>query len=123
MPFDLLDAVLVHLGFGAFDSDNAVAYYSSSDKAIKTSFSKVYTRDKITFNDAINVYHGTTKLVANRDYTVTYANNTVVAGVNDKKAPTVNITGKGNYNSKVVFNFTINKADLDNAVLFDDGIE
>lgn len=70
-----------------------------------------YTGKKII--PLVNVYNDDELLVAGKDYTVSYTNN-----VNAGQA-TATITGKGNYSGKIVKTFTINKADLNNAVCDD----
>ncbi|MBO4902282.1 MAG: InlB B-repeat-containing protein [Lachnospiraceae bacterium] len=81
-----------------------------------------YTGDKITFNDEVEVYHGTARLVENRDYTLTYANN-INAAENNKMsgnkvvAPSVTVKGKGNYNASETFYFTIAPIEMDEATV------
>ncbi len=65
----------------------------------------VYSGKPITFD--LHVYHGKKMLTLKTDYTVSYKNNKVAAEATAKKAPTVIVTGKGNYKDKVVENFTI----------------
>ncbi|MCR4705140.1 MAG: InlB B-repeat-containing protein, partial [Lachnospiraceae bacterium] len=85
-------------------------------------FPKQYTGNKITFNEEIEVYHGTARLVENRDYTLTYANN-VNAAENNKMsgnkviAPSVTVKGKGNYNASTTFYFAIDPTDMDKAAV------
>ncbi len=61
----------------------------------------------------VRVYDGETLLTLNKDYTVAYARNTNVAAKDavDKKgnsiAPTVTVTGKGNYTGKDIMKFSI----------------
>lgn len=77
-----------------------------------------YTGNKITFNSEVKVYHGTSRLIENRDYTLTFANNTAAAAANiGAKAPKVTVKGKGNYTSSEVFCFTITPADINDAVI------
>ena len=92
-------------------------YYEAGVNAVPTDYKAVYTGKNITFNDSIFVYQGTDRLVENRDYTVKFANNKVAAANNAAKAPTVNITGKGNYSKKAAFTFTISPANIENAEL------
>ena len=56
----------------------------------------------------VRVYHHKTLLKEKKDYTISYKNNTKAnnAMVN-KTAPTITITGKGNYNSKETVTFKI----------------
>lgn len=81
-----------------------------------------YTGSAITFGSNIAVFVGTDALWENRDYTVSYANNVNVAGTNAAKAPAVTITGKGNYNSKAVFTFSIVQADMAEATVTTDRV-
>lgn len=97
--------------------DNIFAEASSDSATALDSASITYTGDKVTFGDNVEVFHGTDKLVENRDYTVKYSNNKVAAWDDDKKAPTLTITGKGNYSKKAVFTFSISPAHMVNTVL------
>ncbi|MCF0187155.1 MAG: hypothetical protein HUJ98_11775, partial [Bacteroidaceae bacterium] len=55
------------------------------------------------------------ELVAGKDYTLSYSNNTKVNdGSNPKAVPTVKIVGKGNYKGTKTLNFTIAAGDLSN---------
>ncbi len=99
------------------------------DTAGVTDCSVTYTGDKITFNDKIEVYNGTTRLIENRDYTLNYSNNTNAVLQSDNnvaasltamieadpkvKLPTISIKGKGNYTSTAAFTFGIVAADID----------
>ena len=76
--------------------------------------SRTYNADKITFNDDIIILNGTGFLVENRDYTLTFANNTLTNAA-QKKLPQVTIKGKGIYNSSAVFTFTITPDDISRA--------
>ena len=75
-----------------------------------------YTGSAIEPADAdIVVKDGSTTLVLNTDYTITSCtNNTNAATSNDASAPTVTITGMGNYDSSTTASgtFTIGKADF-----------
>ena len=53
------------------------------------------------------VYDSNSILTEGVDYTLAYANNTVAADKDSKRAPKVTVTGKGNYTGKVVATFTI----------------
>ena len=77
---------------------------------------KTYTGSKITL-DGLKVYDGNKLLTANVDYTVSYANNINAAAADSKKAPTVTVTGKGNYSGKAVFKFTIEPQSIEDAVV------
>jgi uncharacterized repeat protein (TIGR02543 family) len=72
-----------------------------------TTFTKTYTGNKITFNDEVKVFNGIEKLIESRDYTLSYANNTAVAGLSAKKVPSLTVKGKGNYTKNATFKFTI----------------
>lgn len=65
----------------------------------------VYTGKAITFD--LRVYHGKKLLTLKTDYTVSYKNNKVAAEATAKKAPSVTVTGKGNYKDKIVETFNI----------------
>lgn len=60
----------------------------------------------------IYVYDERVLLTEGKDYTISYANNTIVAGKSSTKAPKVTITGKGNYKGKVVKTFNILPYDI-----------
>ncbi len=88
-------------------------YYTQGGQ---TTYIETYTGNNITFNNKVEVYQGTTKLVEKRDYSLSYVRNKVVATQDNlKKAPIITVTGKGNYTSKAQFTFTIAKANLDEA--------
>ncbi|MBQ8278238.1 MAG: InlB B-repeat-containing protein [Roseburia sp.] len=53
-----------------------------------------------------------TVLVAGKDYTLKYTNNKAIANKTDAKAPSVTITGKGNFKGKLTQAFTIIGSDL-----------
>lgn len=89
---------------------------------ITTDFTTGYTGSKITFNDGIEVFSGTTKLVENRDYTIVYVNNTNVAEAGAMNAaniksisPAFTVKGKGNYSANRIFYFGITPADISGA--------
>jgi surface protein len=95
-------------------------YETSGD----TAYTEVYTGNKITFNDKISVYCGTSKLIENRDYAISYSNNLNAAGVNAENpkthkriAPTVVIKGKGNYSKSSNLYFGIVPDSIDNALI------
>ena len=75
----------------------------------------VYTGTAI--KPTIRVYDGMTLLKEKQDYTIAYKNNTKVNDASDaKKAPTITVTGKGNYTGKETATFKIlqkNIADID----------
>lgn len=69
---------------------------------IKTIPDQTYTGLSIKLSEEdLQVYHGTTKLVAGRDYTVKYKNNKAIG------TATVTITGKGNYKETETAQFNI----------------
>ena len=74
-----------------------------------------HTGSAVIFDDRIHVFYGNSRLWQNRDYTVTYSNNVNAADIASKKAPTVTISGKGNFSSKASFKFEIDQADINNA--------
>ncbi len=78
-----------------------------------------YDGNKIAFNSEVFVFNRNKKLIENRDYTLTFANNinVPVAGVIPAKAPKVSIKGKGNYKIDASFIFGITPANMDNAEL------
>ena len=62
-----------------------------------------YTYDGKAKTPAVTVKNGSTTLVKDTDYTVSYLNNTVVG------TATVTVTGKGNYSGSRSLNFTISE--------------
>ena len=61
----------------------------------------------------VRVYDGKTLLIEKNDYTIAYKNNTNVNdGQNAAKAPTITITGKGNYTGKETQTFVIVPKDI-----------
>ena len=60
----------------------------------------------------VKVYCGDRLLRENTDYKLSYKNNKAIAGASDKKAPTVVITGKGNYKGKREVSFNIVQQDI-----------
>lgn len=82
-----------------------------------------YTGSNITFTgdteNAIRVYDGKTLLEEGKDYKLSYKNNKNAyewkegnEGYNAAKAPTVTVTGMGNYAGSMMRTFVINRADL-----------
>lgn len=65
----------------------------------------VYTGKAI--KPEVKLYDYKTRLTENKDYTVAYKNNVNAADANAAKAPTITITGKGNYEGKITKTFTI----------------
>lgn len=70
----------------------------------------VYSGTSVKFD--LRVYDGKTSLVEKTDYTVAYKNNKLAAKATDAKAPTITVTGKGNYTGKLVQTFTIHPIDI-----------
>ena len=60
----------------------------------------------------VKVYYGSTLLMEKIDYTISYSNNKKVASASDEKAPTVKVTGKGNYKGSDTQTFDIVKKDI-----------
>ena len=73
---------------------------------------------------AIRVYDGKTRLTEKKDYTVTYKNNTNAAGRDAVKAPSITVTGKGNYEGKTTITFAILPQDIseDNPLMIADNL-
>lgn len=91
----------------------------------------VYSGKNITFEpdteDEIRVYDGKRLLKLNQDYTLIYKNNKNVyqlkegdAGFNESEAPSLILTGKGNYSGSITKTFIITPLDL--ATVNDDGV-
>lgn len=76
---------------------------------------KTYTGEKITFTEDIAVFHGFWKLWENRDYTISYSDNTKAAVADAVKAPAVTIKGRGSYSAQSKHNFTIEAANINEA--------
>ncbi len=88
----------------------------------------VYTYTGSAIKPSITVWNNGDKLVEGTDYTVKYSNNikasetmnengdlVAIYADNQKKWPTVTVTGKGNLNGKKSVNFKINPKNFDNA--------
>ena len=73
---------------------------------------------------AIRVYDGKIRLTEKKDYTVTYKNNTNAAGRDAVKAPSITVTGKGNYEGKTTITFAILPQDIseDNPLMIADNL-
>lgn len=69
-----------------------------------------YTGTAIT--PQVRVYDGVKRLKQGSDYTVTYKNNIKAADADAQNAPTVYITGKGEYSGNPKVTFTIKPADI-----------
>lgn len=80
-----------------------------------------YTYTGKAIKPEVRVYDYKTRLVEKKDYTISYTNNTKAADQNAEKAPSIIITGKGNYEGKLTKHFTIAPKDIrDNDVSIDD---
>ena len=80
-----------------------------------------YTYTGKAIKPEVRVYDYKTRLVEKKDYTVSYTNNTKAADQSAEKAPSIIITGKGNYEGKLTKHFTITPKDIrDNDVSIDD---
>ena len=73
---------------------------------------KDYTYTGKAIRPSISVYYNKKKLTAGKDYTITYKNNIKAASVDDTKAPTVTVKGKGNYSGTKKATFNIKKIQL-----------
>ncbi|MCR5268589.1 MAG: InlB B-repeat-containing protein [Lachnospiraceae bacterium] len=73
-----------------------------------------YTGANITLTpDQLHVYDGKKLLTVNQDYTVKYANQKNACDATEANAPTVTVTGKGNYDKQTLTaKFTIEKKSL-----------
>ena len=69
-----------------------------------------YTGSAITPGVTVAPVGGGDALVLDTDYTVSYSNNVNAAKADDATAPTVTVTGKGNYTGTASAKFTIEKA-------------
>ena len=74
-------------------------------------YSQTYTGNAVTF-EQMAVYSGLEPLRRGLDYTISYKNNVYAADENAKKAPTVIVTGKGNYEGNYIHTFSINPVDI-----------
>ncbi len=96
------------------------AFYDGSKWCKNTeTLKKTYTGDAITFNKDIMVFHGFRRLWENRDYTVSYANNKLI--VNGKN-PSFTVKGKGSYNNSKTYGFTIEAADISDALVTSESV-
>ena len=94
-----------------FDLKTDTAEQFKVESGISTAFVKTGATPKpvITFNGTV--------LTEGKDYTLKYANNKKVASAGDLKAPTVTITGKGNFKGTRTVTFDIVSQDLSNLSL------
>ena len=73
----------------------------------------IYTGSAI--KPEVRVYDHKKRLEEKKDYTISYKNNVNAADKNSSKAPTITITGKGNYEGKLVKTFTIAPKNINDA--------
>ena len=86
-----------------------IAPKSLTDGMIQTITDQIYTGAAI--EPSVVVKDGETTLTLNTDYSVSYSNNiSAAASTAGENAPTVTITGIGNYSGSITKTFTINKA-------------
>ncbi len=82
---------------------------------------KEYTYTGKAIKPEIRVYDHKTRLQEKKDYTIAYKNNVNAANKDSQKAPTITITGKGNYEGRLIKTFTILPKDIgDSDVIVDD---
>lgn len=82
---------------------------------------KEYTYTGKAIKPEIRVYDHKTRLQEKKDYTITYKNNVNAANRDSQKAPTVTITGKGNYEGRLIKTFTILPVNIESSdVIIDD---
>ena len=82
---------------------------------------RYYTGGKINFD--LRVYDYKTLLIDKKDYSVTYKNNTKVNDASVvKSAPTITITGKGNYSGTITKTFKILPLDISQDVFSSENI-
>ena len=82
---------------GSGSATYTIAPKSIANVTIADIANQTYTGSGLT--PVVTVTDGTNTLVLNTDYTVGYSNNTDAALATANEAPTVTITGKGNYDS------------------------
>lgn len=90
------------------DRDIATNRYNAEGPWIGFVDEYVYTGSAV--KPEPNVYYGSLKLTAGRDYTCSYSNN--VNAARSKNAPTVTVKLKGNYKGSLSQTFVINPADI-----------
>lgn len=71
-----------------------------------------YTYTGTAIKPEVRVYDGEKRLKPNKDYTVSYRNNTKAAQADDAKPPTIVVKGKGNYSGTETQTFNITKRDI-----------
>ena len=114
-------------GLGIYAATPVEKTFTINPKSIETATvsavatqTYTYTGDAITPNATVSIMltegaAAAEPLTAGTDYTITgYANNTNAATADSENAPTITITGKGNFTGTATCKFTIGQADLDN---------
>lgn len=107
---DYSDSPITEIPKGSTGDITLYAKWSSSRKGLRIEpdpiANQTYTGKAIQPN--VQVYDGDTLLTLGTDYTIKYKNNTKAADTTDlKKAPTVTVTGKGNYKGADTATFVI----------------
>ncbi|WP_196805050.1 InlB B-repeat-containing protein [Butyrivibrio sp. VCB2006] len=116
-----INTVNIQSGFSAEEPTIAVTFDTADGPDENGIYSFPYAKGAVTPVPVVTFTAGDEErvLVANTDYTLTYANNTVSANAGDAKAPTVTITGKGSFTGiiSVKFNITAQSIAADGIVL------
>lgn len=100
---------------GNYSGTNATTF-NIMEKSLTDNTITVEDIENQTYNEGnevkptVVVKDGSTILTVDKDYSVSYSNNTEIAKATDDPAPTVTITGKGNYKDFINKKFTITKA-------------
>ncbi len=109
-------------GLGRYGGSKTVTFaiQKKSLKADQEDIIAVLEKESLTYTGSaqkpgVTVLYGEHELTAGTDYTVKYANNVNAAPADSKKAPTVTITGKGNFTGSRTLKFTIEPKQLDQA--------
>ena len=90
---------------GSITKTFTIAPKSLTDGMIQTITDQIYTGAAI--EPSVVVKDGETTLTQDTHYTVSYSNNTNAALSTAENAPTVTVTGKGNYSGSITKTFTI----------------
>lgn len=72
-----------------------------------------YVYTGVAIKPEVSVFWGDDKLVQGTDYTITYQNNIKAASKDSNSAPTITITGKGNYAKAYKLKYDIAQKDLE----------
>ncbi len=118
------DSIIVNYTYTIVDEASFWGDITEEDRALYESPSKVpngiwvagvkndsvYTGGAIKFE--LRVYDYKTLLTEKKDYTIKYSNNKKAATKNDKKAPTITITAKGDYKGVEKVKFDILPLDI-----------